>query len=104
TDLSNRVQWLGARGPHDSYQRISNCPQWRRAVNAGGYTHVVTTFDPYLPDDLHNSPEGRWTQSDPNAQVILRRAGEGLPAPRAARSRRLCGPEAARPGPASQRS
>ena len=72
TDLSNRVQWLGVRGPHDSYQRIPNCRQWRRAINAGGYTHVVTTFDPYLPDDLHNSPEGRWTQSDPNAHVVLR--------------------------------
>ena len=31
TDLSNRVQWLGVRGPHDSYQRIPNC----RAVAAG---------------------------------------------------------------------
>ena len=72
TDLSNRVQWLGVRGPHDSYQRIPNCRQWRRAINAGGFTHVVTTFDPYLPDDLHNSPEGRWTQSDPNAHVVLR--------------------------------
>jgi len=72
TDLSNRVQWLGARGSHDAYQRIPDCRQWRRAVDAGGYTHVVTTFDPYLPDDMHNSPEGRWTQSDPNAQVILR--------------------------------
>jgi hypothetical protein len=72
TDLSNRVQWLGVRGSHDAYQRIPDCPQWRRAVDAGGYTHVVTTFDPYLPGDLHNSPEGRWTQSDPNARVVLR--------------------------------
>jgi hypothetical protein len=40
-------------------------------VNAGGYTHVVTTFDPYLPGTLRNSPEGRWTQSDPNALLIL---------------------------------
>ena len=105
TDLSNRVQWLGVRGPHDSYQRIPNCRQWRRAINAGGFTHVVTTFDPYLPDDLHNSPEGRWTQSDPNAHVVLRDGpGEGVRAPRAARSRRLRGPEAAHPGPASQRS
>ncbi|OLE38884.1 MAG: hypothetical protein AUG48_00570 [Actinobacteria bacterium 13_1_20CM_3_68_9] len=72
TDLSNRVQWLGVRGPHDAYERIPNCRQWRRAVDAGGYTHVVTTFDPYLPDGMHNSPEGRWTQSDPNAHVVLR--------------------------------
>ena len=72
TDLSNRVQWLGLRGPHDAYQRIPDCRQWRRAINAGGYTHVVTTFDPYLPGTMRNSPEGRWTQSDPNAQVVLR--------------------------------
>jgi hypothetical protein len=72
TDLSNRVQWLGVRGPHDAYQRIPDCRQWRRAVDTGGYTHVVTTIDPFLPDDMHNSPEGRWTQSDPNAHVVLR--------------------------------
>ena len=72
TDLSNEVQWLGKRGPHDSYQRIPNCRQWRRAINAGHYTHVVTTFDPYLPGTMRNSPEGRWTQSDPNAHVVIR--------------------------------
>jgi hypothetical protein len=72
TDLSNRVQWLGARGPHDAYLRIPDCPQWRRAIDVGGFTHVVTTFDPYLPHGLRNSPEGRWTQSDPNARVVLR--------------------------------
>ncbi|MGH2926557.1 MAG: hypothetical protein ACRDK1_11380 [Solirubrobacterales bacterium] len=70
--LENRVQWLGVRGPHDSYRRIATCRRWRQAVNAGGFTHVVTTFDPFLPGDLANSPEGRWTESDPNARVIRR--------------------------------
>jgi hypothetical protein len=69
--LDNRVQWLGVRGPHDSYARIGDCRAWREAINAGGYTHVVTTFDPYLPGGLRNSPEGRWTGSDPNAELIL---------------------------------
>jgi hypothetical protein len=72
TDLSNEVQWLGKRGPHDSYSRIPDCREWRHAIDAGGYTHVVTTFDPYFPTGLGNSPEGRWTQSDPNAHVVLR--------------------------------
>jgi hypothetical protein len=72
TDLSNRVQWLGVRGPHDAYQRIPDCRQWRSAIDAGGYTHLVTTFDPYLPGRMRNSPEGRWTQSDPNARIVLR--------------------------------
>ena len=72
TDLSNRVQWLGLRGPHDAYGRIPDCHEWRRAINAGGYTHVVTTFDPYLPGEMRNSPEGRWTQSEPGARIVLR--------------------------------
>ncbi len=72
TDLSNEVQWLGKRGPHDAYNRIPDCRQWRRAINAGGFTHVVTTFDPYFPGTMRNSPEGRWTGSDPNAHLVLR--------------------------------
>jgi hypothetical protein len=72
TDLSNRVQWLGVRGSHDAYQRIPDCREWRQAIDSGGYTHVVTTFDPYLPGQMRNSLEGRWTQSDPNAQIVLR--------------------------------
>jgi hypothetical protein len=72
SNLSNQVQWLGKQGPHDAYNRIPNCRQWRRALDAGGYTHVVTTFDPYLPGTLKNSPEGRWTGSDPNAHLVLR--------------------------------
>jgi len=71
TDLSNEVQWLGVRGSHDSYTRIPDCRQWREAINAGHYTHVVTTFDPFLPGTMHNSPEGRWTESDPNARVVV---------------------------------
>jgi hypothetical protein len=71
-DLSNRVQWLGRRVADDGYARIGTCAAWRRAVNAGHFTHVVTTFDPYLPGSLQNTPEGRWTGSDPNAEVVLR--------------------------------
>ena len=38
TDLSNQVQWLGVRGPHDAYQRIPNC----RAVAARRSTPAAT--------------------------------------------------------------
>ena len=50
---------------------IATCPAWRRAVDAGGYRYVVTTFDPYLPYDLKSSPEGRWTGTDPAAEVVV---------------------------------
>ena len=69
--LSNRVQWLGRRVADDGYARIGTCSGWRRAINAGHFDVVVTTFDPYLPGMLRNSPEGRWTGSDPNARLIL---------------------------------
>ena len=72
TDLSNHVQWLGTKGPHDAYLRIPDCRTWREAVDDGDFTHVVTTFDPYLPGGATNSPEGRWTESDPNAKVVVR--------------------------------
>jgi hypothetical protein len=70
--LSNRVQWLGRRVTDDGYARIGTCRAWRKAVNAGHYDLVVTTFDPYLPGTLTNTPEGRWTGSDPRARVVLR--------------------------------
>ena len=105
TDLSNRVQWLGLRGPHDAYGRIPDCHEWRRAINAGGYTHVVTTFDPYLP--------GRDAQLAGGALDAVRprrpdrpagRPREGVRASRAARPRRLRGPAPAHAGPAPQRA
>jgi hypothetical protein len=70
-DLSNHVQWLGRETAHDGYARIPTCGEWRRAVDAGGFDYVVTTFDPFDPGTLTNTPEGRWTQSDPNAQRVL---------------------------------
>ena len=71
-DLSNRVQWLGRRIADGGYARIGTCRAWRKALDAGHYEFVVTTFDPYLPDGLTNTPEGRWTGSAPQAKVVLR--------------------------------
>ena len=69
--LDNRVQWLGRRVADDGYARIGTCSSWRRAVNAGHFDVVITTFDPYLPGTLRDSPEGRWTGSDPRAHLVL---------------------------------
>lgn len=71
TDLSNHVQWLGLRGDHDAWLRIPTCEQWREAVNAGGYTHVVTTYDPFHPGRLTDTREALWTRQDPAAEQIL---------------------------------
>ena len=72
TDLSNHVQWLGVEGPDGAYERIPTCEQWRQALADGGYTHVVTTYDPFNPGSLTDTKEALWTREDPSATQILR--------------------------------
>jgi len=72
TDLSNEVQWLGIRGDHDAWLRIPTCERWREEVNAGGYTHVVTTYDPFHPGRLTDTKEAVWTREDPATRVVLK--------------------------------
>ena len=72
TDLSNRVQWLGREGPDGAYERIPTCAEWRRALADGGYTHVVTTYDPFSPGQLTDTKEALWTREDPAAEELLR--------------------------------
>ena len=78
-DVSNPVQYVGARGPHGSFAPITSCAAWRRAVNAGHYRYLVTTpgRDPWHPKPLHVSPEAGWTASDPAARRIYSRRAFG---------------------------
>lgn len=72
TDLSNQVQWLGEPGPDGAYERIATCAEWRQALADGGYTHVVTTYDPFNPGALTDTKEALWTREDPAAKQVLR--------------------------------
>jgi hypothetical protein len=72
TDLSNEVQWLGKEGPDGAFLRIPSCAEWRQALADGGYTHVVTTYDPYRPASGLDPKEARWTRADPSATEVLR--------------------------------
>ena len=77
TDLSNHVQWLGIEGEDGAFERIPTCAEWRQALADGGYTHVVTTYDPFNPGDAHRhqggavDARGRGRRGGP-----ARRAGE----------------------------
>jgi hypothetical protein len=69
---SNRVQYLGAKGPNSSFTPIDTCPAWRRALNAGGYGWVVIA-PPGFPA-IGSPPvprEQRWTSSDRHARLVL---------------------------------
>lgn len=74
TDLSNRVVYLGEKGPHGAYNAIPTCSEFRAAVNAADLDYLVTT--PFL-NFLHTdnpvfSPEAGWLRNEPAVTPIAR--------------------------------
>jgi len=76
TDLSNRVRYLGARGPHGAFNPIPTCAEFRAAVNEAGLDYLVTA--PFLnfiePSRPVPSPEAGWLRAEP-AVASLDRSG-----------------------------
>jgi hypothetical protein len=74
TDLSNRVVYLGAEGPHGAFNAIPTCRGFRAAVNAAALDYLVTA--PFLnflhPGAPIPSPEARWLRGEPALTPILR--------------------------------
>jgi hypothetical protein len=74
TDLSNRVIYLGEKGPYGAYNAIPTCTAFRTAVNAANLDYLVTT--PFL-NFIHTgspiaSPEAGWLRGDKAATPIKR--------------------------------
>jgi Dolichyl-phosphate-mannose-protein mannosyltransferase len=74
-DLSNRVDFVGERGPDGSFTPVRSCEQWRQALNEGDYEYVVTGFrEP--TEELGTRPEepreAAWTRDDRAAREIVR--------------------------------
>ncbi|HEY2333600.1 MAG TPA: hypothetical protein VGH58_01150 [Solirubrobacterales bacterium] len=72
TDLSNRVIYLGERGPHGAYNAIPTCAGFRTAVNEADLDYLVTS--PFL-NFIHTgnpipSPEAAWLRDDPAIKPI----------------------------------
>jgi hypothetical protein len=75
TELSNRVEFVGVRGPEGSFTPVRGCGQWRRNLNQGGYEYVVTGFrEPTeeLGTRPQEPPQAAWTRDDPAAREIVR--------------------------------
>ena len=74
TDLSNRVRYLGAKGPHGAFDAIPTCAGFRAAVNNAELDYLVTA--PFLnfiePGNPVPSPEARWLRGEPAAKPIQR--------------------------------
>jgi hypothetical protein len=73
-DLSNRVVYLGEKGPHGAYNAIPTCAGFRAAVNDENLDYLVTS--PFLnflhPGKPVPSPEARWLQGSGGAEPLLR--------------------------------
>ena len=76
TDLSNRVVYLGEKGPHAAFNAIPTCAAFRTAVDEADLDYLVTT--PFLnflhPDDPIPSPESRWLRGE-KAAIPIQRSG-----------------------------
>jgi hypothetical protein len=71
-DDSNRVVYMGQRGPHGSFRPITSCRAWRTALDQGQYQYVVTTANRiFFTTQLMHSPEGEWTRIDPASKLVL---------------------------------
>jgi 4-amino-4-deoxy-L-arabinose transferase-like glycosyltransferase len=74
TDLSNRVVYLGDKGPHGAYNATPTCAAFRTAVNAADLDYLVTS--PFLnfisTSDPVPSPEARWLRGEPAVKPLLR--------------------------------
>ena len=108
-----RSSGWATEGPDGAYLRIPTCAEWRQALADGGYTHVVTTYDPFHPGALTDTKEALWTREDPARQARSSRDGpvsvfelDGAPDPAAlrrparpepGRARRRLGQRRARP-------
>jgi hypothetical protein len=73
-DLSNRVVYLGEKGPHGAYNAIPTCAGFRAAVDGEDLDYLVTT--PFLnflhPSKPIASPEARWLQGSGGARPLFR--------------------------------
>ncbi len=73
-DLSNRVVYLGAKGPHGAFNPIPTCREFRAAVNAAGLDYLVTS--PFLnfihTNDPISSPEAGWLRGEAAVVPLLR--------------------------------
>ncbi|HET8592875.1 MAG TPA: hypothetical protein VFL56_04360, partial [Solirubrobacterales bacterium] len=66
-DLSNHVQFLGEVGADESFREITNCRDWRTALNEGDYDYVVAMPRYGGTREI----QARWTRG-PNAEPVLR--------------------------------
>ncbi len=69
-DLSNFVQFVGRRGDGDSFEPITSCGEWRRALNDGDYDYVVIGANFPAPG-ADRPEENGWLRDAKGAKEIV---------------------------------
>ena len=71
-DLSNYVQYIGVPGPYGAYRLATNCPEFRRRVNAGHYDYlVVSRYTQDARSSPYSYPIYAWLKTDPALKQII---------------------------------
>jgi hypothetical protein len=72
TDLSNRVVYLGEKGPHAAFNPIPDCRAFRKAVDGADLDYLVTS--PFLnfaaSAEPISSPEAGWLRGSPGVEAL----------------------------------
>jgi hypothetical protein len=72
TDLSNRVTYLGEKGPHAAFNPIPDCRGFREAADAADLDYLVTS--PFLnfidESEPVPSPEAGWLRGSPGVEAV----------------------------------
>jgi hypothetical protein len=73
-DLSNRVRYLGVKGPHGAFNAIPDCRDFRAAVNAARLDYLVTAplLDFIHPGRPIPSPEAGWLRGEAAVAPLVR--------------------------------
>jgi len=81
--LTNRVQFVGTRGPNGAFDIVRSCPVLFAELNAGRYGYVVAAPNRDVWNHLTVvNPQVAWLQADPNAAFVKTIPGLKLNYPR----------------------
>ncbi|HEU4392679.1 MAG TPA: hypothetical protein VFR04_03470 [Solirubrobacterales bacterium] len=71
-DLSNRVQYIGQKGPNGANRLPTSCRQFRRLVNEGDYDYLIMSqFTQDSREAEYWYPIYAWSKSDPALKLIV---------------------------------
>jgi hypothetical protein len=71
-DLSNKVEYIGVKGPSGTYRLPTSCRQFRRVVNEGDYDYLIMSqYTQDSPEAEYWYPIYAWAKDDPALKLVI---------------------------------